>query len=124
MKKIVQRLLVVGMVIVAALAGAVNRSRCAFCVYPKLLRQILYWLSTSRRTKSSPQFPSETCLVGVAVNSAGTRVYVTNHVSNTVSVIDGITQTVIGSPIPVGTQPGWGCCQPRQQHRVRGKLWQ
>ena len=42
---------------------------------------------------------------GVAVNTAGTRVYVTNHASNTVSVIDGISNTIIGSPIPVGTSP-------------------
>jgi YVTN family beta-propeller protein len=39
------------------------------------------------------------------VNAAGTRVYITNFNSNTVTVIDGTTQTVIGSPITVGFHP-------------------
>ncbi len=35
----------------------------------------------------------------------GNKVYVANEGSNTVSVIDTATNTVIGSPIPVGDQP-------------------
>jgi YVTN family beta-propeller protein len=42
--------------------------------------------------------------VGVAVNQAGTRVYVTNSASNTVSVIDTSSNTVIAT-VPVGTTP-------------------
>ena len=42
---------------------------------------------------------------GVAVNPAGTRVYVANDGSNNVHVIDTATNTVIGSPIPVGMAP-------------------
>ena len=42
---------------------------------------------------------------GVAVSPTGTRVYVANHGSNNVSVIDTATRTVVGSPIPVGTGP-------------------
>jgi YVTN family beta-propeller protein len=42
---------------------------------------------------------------GVAVSPSGTRVYVTNYLSHTVSVINGTTQAVIGSPISVGDYP-------------------
>jgi YVTN family beta-propeller protein len=41
---------------------------------------------------------------GVAVNSVGTRVYVANFKSNTVSVIDTATNRAIAT-IPVGSQP-------------------
>jgi YVTN family beta-propeller protein len=41
---------------------------------------------------------------GVAANPAGTRVYVANSGSNTVSVIDTTTLTV-SATVPVGTQP-------------------
>jgi YVTN family beta-propeller protein len=42
---------------------------------------------------------------GVAVNAAGTRVYVTNSVaSGTVAVIDAATNTVVAT-IPVGNAP-------------------
>jgi YVTN family beta-propeller protein len=43
--------------------------------------------------------------VGVAINPAGSRVYVANRGDNTVSVIDTGTNTVTGAPIPVGGQP-------------------
>ena len=33
------------------------------------------------------------------------RAYVTNHFSNSVTVIDTTTNTVVGTPIPVGTGP-------------------
>jgi len=42
---------------------------------------------------------------GVAVTPDGSKVYVANEGSNTVSVIDSATSTVIGSTIPVGDQP-------------------
>ena len=42
--------------------------------------------------------------VAAAANSAGTRVYVTNAVSNTVSVIDIATNTVVAT-VPVGSFP-------------------
>jgi YVTN family beta-propeller protein len=40
--------------------------------------------------------------LGVAASPDGSKVYVGNGVDNTVSVIDTTTNTVIGSPIPVG----------------------
>src|SRR5262249_58331827 len=42
---------------------------------------------------------------GVAVSPDGSKVYVANENSNTVSVIDTATNTVVGSPIPVGRAP-------------------
>ena len=42
---------------------------------------------------------------GVAVTPDGTRAYVTNLSSDTVSVIDTATNSVIGSPIAVGWEP-------------------
>jgi YVTN family beta-propeller protein len=41
----------------------------------------------------------------VAVTPDGSRVYVANRNSGTVSVIDTATNTVVGSPIPVGGLP-------------------
>jgi len=43
--------------------------------------------------------------LGVAVTPDGSKVYVANQSDNTVSVIDTATNTVIGSPIPVGNVP-------------------
>jgi YVTN family beta-propeller protein len=43
--------------------------------------------------------------VGVAFDSINGNLYVTNFSDNTVSVISGKTHTVIGSPIPVGSNP-------------------
>lgn len=43
--------------------------------------------------------------LGIAVNPAGTRVYVANAGSGTVSVIDAATNTVVGAPISVGSLP-------------------
>jgi len=42
--------------------------------------------------------------VAAAVNATGTRVYVTNALSNTVSVIDTFTNTVVAT-VPVGSFP-------------------
>ena len=43
--------------------------------------------------------------LGVAVKPDGSKAYVANRSANTVSVIDTATNTVIGSPIPVGNNP-------------------
>jgi YVTN family beta-propeller protein len=43
--------------------------------------------------------------LGVAISRDGTRVYVTNYASKSVSVLDGATGAVIGAPIVVGTNP-------------------
>jgi YVTN family beta-propeller protein len=42
---------------------------------------------------------------GVAVTPDGSKVYVANEASNTVSVIDMATNMVVGPPIPVGKGP-------------------
>jgi YVTN family beta-propeller protein len=49
--------------------------------------------------------PVWTTPYGIAATPDGTKVYVVNHGSNTVSVIDTATNTVAGSPIPVGSRP-------------------
>ena len=41
----------------------------------------------------------------IAVNSTTNRIYVVNTIDDTMSVIDGSTNTVLGSPIPVGPDP-------------------
>jgi len=43
--------------------------------------------------------------VGIAVDPNTNRIYVSNSHNNTVSVIDGATNRVIGDPIPVGEGP-------------------
>ena len=55
--------------------------------------------------KITTTVPVGTTPRGVAVNPAGTRVYITNFDDDTVSVINGTTQAIIGSPIPVGNVP-------------------
>ena len=51
---------------------------------------------------------------GVAVNETTNRVYVTNRDSDSVSVIDGATGTVIGNSIAVGDSPtAWRSTRPR-----------
>jgi YVTN family beta-propeller protein len=49
--------------------------------------------------------PSRQLPFGVAVTLDGSKVYVVNQGSNTVSVIDTVTNTVVGLPIPVGATP-------------------
>ena len=45
--------------------------------------------------------------IGVAITSDGTRVYVTNYASNTVSVIDAATN-MVSATVTVGSGPtGW-----------------
>src|SRR5262249_35044704 len=61
-------------------------------------------IDTSTSTVSAT-IPVGTLPTGVAVTPDGGKVYVANYQSNTVSVIDAAADTVIGSPIPVGTNP-------------------
>src|SRR4051812_40146021 len=42
---------------------------------------------------------------GIGVNPVTNRVYVTNAGSNSVTIIDGATSTVVGSPVMVGATP-------------------
>ena len=50
---------------------------------------------------------------GVGVDPTVHRAYVTNFTSNTVTVIDTTTSTVVGAPIPVGTHPrAWELTPP------------
>jgi YVTN family beta-propeller protein len=52
--------------------------------------------------------PANAGPIGLAVTPDGSKVYVANNTTNldSVSVIDTATDTVVGSPIPVGTRPG------------------
>lgn len=44
--------------------------------------------------------------LAIALNHAGTRAYVANHYDNTLSVIDTLSNSVIGTiPLPAGGQP-------------------
>ena len=49
--------------------------------------------------------------VGAAVNTAGTRAYISNQQGNSVSVIDTSTNTVVAT-VPVGSQPGSAAVNP------------
>jgi YVTN family beta-propeller protein len=51
----------------------------------------------------TPGIPVSGIPVGVAVTPDGKKVYVADSLLNSVSVIDTATNTVVGSPIPVGT---------------------
>jgi YVTN family beta-propeller protein len=51
--------------------------------------------------------------LSVAVNPRTNRVYVTNGDGNSVSVVDGVTNTVIGTPILVGRGPFGVAVNPR-----------
>jgi YVTN family beta-propeller protein len=53
---------------------------------------------------AATNIPVGTGPVGVTVNYAGTRAYVSNQQSNSISVIDTATNTVVAT-IPVGSQP-------------------
>ena len=104
MKGIAQRLLIVGVVIVGLLAGAVVSYSAPFAYIPNCsMNEVMVIDQQTNKIVTTIDVGSNP--FGVAVNSAGSRVYVTNKVSDSVSVIDGTTQTVIGSPIPVGTSP-------------------
>ena len=64
---------------------------------------------------------------GLAITPDGTRVYVTNQVDHTVSVIDTATHTVIAT-IPVGSDTDGGFPQDRSRHsrrypRLHGKCY-
>jgi YVTN family beta-propeller protein len=50
--------------------------------------------------------------VDVAINPKTDRVYVVNKSSNSVSVIDGATDTILGSPIAVGATPEFIAVNP------------
>jgi YVTN family beta-propeller protein len=47
----------------------------------------------------------DAALEGIAVNTTTNRLYVVNGLDSTVTIIDGSTNTVLGSPIPVGHIP-------------------
>src|SRR5262249_58644631 len=60
---------------------------------------------TNTCISSIPVCLSFSCCGGVAVTPDCSKVYVVNSNTNTVSVIDTATNTVIGSPIPVQLDP-------------------
>jgi YVTN family beta-propeller protein len=67
-------------------------------------------VTESLSTESQSLFPQLPITVGfnptgIAYDNATERMYVANSFSNTVSVIDTTTNTVIGLPIPVGSFP-------------------
>lgn len=67
-------------------------------------------LAAGAETTASVPLPAGTIPVGVSPSSLAvapneSRIYVTNIGSNTVSVIDATTNTVIRNPIAFGIQP-------------------
>ena len=104
MKKIVQRLLVVGMVIVAALAGAVIAHGAPFAYIPNYGSNSVLVVD-QQTNKIVTTIPVGTFAYWCCGEHCRHKGLCHESVSNTVTVIDGITQTVIGSPIPVGTAP-------------------
>ena len=70
----------------------------------KPLRSSVYTIDTYNLIKTIPVGNNT---IGIAYDSADNRMYVSNSGSQTVSVIDGTTDTVIGAPIPVQKSP-WG----------------
>jgi YVTN family beta-propeller protein len=52
---------------------------------------------------------------GIAVTPNGKRVYVTSE-PNTVLVIDTATNTIVGTPIPLGIGPSWVAITPDGKH--------
>jgi YVTN family beta-propeller protein len=61
-------------------------------------------IDTATNTVIGSPVPVGSFPIGVAVNPAGTRVYVANEIGGTVSVIDTATNTVVAT-IPVGSFP-------------------
>jgi len=95
---------IAGIISLLLMAGACSSFGAPFAYIPFLEGNSVIVIDLATN-KLLPSIPVGTGPRGVAVNAAGTRVYVTNYSSDTVSVIDGTTQTVIGSPIPVGDGP-------------------
>jgi YVTN family beta-propeller protein len=60
---------------------------------------------TNTVSATIPAGLSNSCCGGAAVTPDGSKVYVVNSDSKTVSVIDTATNTVVGSPIPVQPDP-------------------
>jgi YVTN family beta-propeller protein len=75
-----------------------------FVLRSSLLSFVLLASAASFAQHLRAQIPVGTAPTGIAVNITTNRVYVSNIGSNTVSVIDGATNTVIKT-IPVGNQP-------------------
>ena len=75
-----------------------------FVLRSSLLSFVLLASAASFAQHLRAQIPVGTTPTGLAVNITTNRVYVSNTGSNTVSVIDGATNTVIKT-IPVGNQP-------------------
>lgn len=50
--------------------------------------------------------------IGIAFDPQNLHAYVTNTDDNTVSVIDTITNTIVGDPIPVGRGPSYIAIRP------------
>ena len=61
--------------------------------------------------------------IGIAVDTSTHKAYVSNSGNNTVSVIDGATNRVIGDPIPVGDGP-FGIAVDTSTHKAYvSNLW-
>ena len=81
MKGIAQRLLIVGVVIVGLLAGAVVSYSAPFAYIPNTAHSVLVIDQQTNKIVTTIDVGSNP--VGVAVNAAGTRVYVTNRTTGT-----------------------------------------
>lgn len=104
MRGIVTRFCVVVLMIVGVLADTTTVFTAPFAYIPSNSSNSIVVVD-QQTNKVVTTIPVGFYPRGIAVNAAGSRVYVVNVDSRTVSVIDGISNAIIGSPIPVGAHP-------------------
>ena len=76
-----------------------------FALLPLAALVMLVAACTDTPQITQPEIAASPLLSVSSALGGGTFAYVTNNVSNNVSVIDLATNTVVGSPIPVGSNP-------------------
>lgn len=99
-----RHLFIAGLVFLLIMAGVCSSFGAPFAYIPNYVDNSVVVVD-QQTNKIVTTIPVGTGPCGIAVNPAGTRVYITNRLDDTVSVINGITGAVIGSPITVGDGP-------------------
>ena len=85
-------------------ASSSNFGYAALELYQKLHEKTLDEIS-KQSSEQNPHIPVGTAPTDIIVNSHTNTIYVANRIDNTVSVIDGQTNTKIGNDIQVGESP-------------------